>query len=163
MKLAVCPGSFDPIHNGHVEVITRATKIFSQGIVVAVTHNPQKKTLFTLEERLAMVREVFRFFDGVRVEPVGEGLITDFVQRIHASAVIKGLRTPEDFAYEAPMSTMNRHLGGVETVFLSADPRYSHLSSSLIREVSALGGDITDFVPRSVAPLLGERRGARRS
>lgn len=161
MKLAVCPGSFDPLHHGHVEIITRATKIFSDGVIVAVSHNPAKTYRFSLEERLEMVREVFSFLDGVSVEPMGEGLLAEFARERNAHAILKGLRDPKDYLYEAPMATMNRSLTGVETVFLAGDPKYGHLSSSLIKEVASLGGDITDQVPFTVAQHLGQSGAAR--
>ncbi|MFI8596000.1 pantetheine-phosphate adenylyltransferase [Kocuria koreensis] len=154
MSLAVCPGSFDPIHNGHVEIITRATKIFSGGVIVAVSNNPAKKYRFQLEERLEMVTEVFGWLDGVVVQPMSDGLLADFVRSQGATAIIKGLRDSKDFEYEAPMATMNRNISGAETVFLAADPKNGHLSSSLIKEVASFGGDIRGFVPRSVARRL---------
>ena len=154
MSLAVCPGSFDPIHNGHVEIITRATKIFSGGVIVAVSNNPAKKYRFQLEERLEMVTEVFGWLDGVVVQPMSDGLLADFVRSQGATAIIKGLRDSKDFEYEAPMATMNRNISGAETVFLAADPKNGHLSSSLIKDVASFGGDIRGFVPRSVARRL---------
>lgn len=154
MSLAVCPGSFDPIHNGHVEIITRATKIFSGGVIVAVSNNPAKKYRFQLEERLEMVTEVFGWLDGVVVQPMSDGLLADFVRSQGATAIIKGLRDSKDFEYEAPMARMNRNISGAETVFLAADPKNGHLSSSLIKEVDSFGGDIRGFVPRSVARRL---------
>lgn len=156
MTLAVCPGSFDPLHNGHVEVIARATKIFSEGVIVAVVHNPNKAFRLPLQERVEMVREVFSWLDGVTVEPLESGLLAEFARSRGAAAIVKGLREERDYAYEAPMATMNRSLTGVETVFLAGDPKHSHLSSSLIMEVAALGGDVSDHLPRSVHRHLEE-------
>lgn len=155
MSLAVCPGSFDPIHNGHVEVITRATKIFSSGVIVAVSNNPAKKYRFDLSERLEMVTEVFSWLDGVTVEPMADDLLAEYARSRGATAIVKGLRDAKDFVYEAPMATMNRNISGVETVFLAGDPKNGHLSSSLIKEVASFGGDIRSFVPRSVGRRFG--------
>lgn len=161
MTLAVCPGSFDPIHNGHVEIITRATKIFSEGVIVAVAHNPQKKFSIPLQERVELVSEVFSWLDGVTVEPLETGLLAEFARSRGAAAILKGLRDEKDFLYEAPMATMNRNLAGVETVFLAGDPKHGHLSSSLIREVASLGGDVDDYLPRAVQRHLAQHPLAR--
>ncbi|MDQ0709180.1 pantetheine-phosphate adenylyltransferase [Arthrobacter woluwensis] len=154
MRRAVCPGSFDPIHHGHLEVIARAANIFDE-VVVAVSTNPAKKYRFTLEERLDMARETLSYLSGIIVEPMGEGLLAEYCHRRGASAIVKGLRSSSDFDYELPMATMNRQLSGVETVFLAAEGRFTHISSSLIKEVDSLGGDISDFVPRAVLKRLG--------
>ena len=154
MRRAVCPGSFDPIHHGHLEVIARAANIFDE-VVVAVSTNPAKKYRFTLEERLDMARETLGYLSGIIVEPMGEGLLAEYCHRRGASAIVKGLRSSSDFDYELPMTTMNRQLSGVETVFLAAEGRFTHISSSLIKEVDSLGGDISDFVPRAVLKRLG--------
>lgn len=160
MQLAVCPGSFDPLHNGHVEIIARAANLFDE-VVVAVSANMHKTPLFTLEQRMEMARETFSYLRGVSVKPLDTGrLLTDFCKDIGATAVLKGLRGAHDLPYEASMATMNRHLTGVETVFLSADGRYTHLSSTLVKEVHSLGGDVTEFVPRSVHRRLAEDRNA---
>ncbi|NYM08014.1 pantetheine-phosphate adenylyltransferase, partial [Salmonella enterica subsp. enterica serovar Typhimurium] len=119
-----------------------------------VSNNPAKKYRFQLEERLEMVTEVFGWLDGVVVQPMSDGLLADFVRSQGATAIIKGLRDSKDFEYEAPMATMNRNISGAETVFLAADPKNGHLSSSLIKEVASFGGDIRGFVPRSVARRL---------
>lgn len=153
MRRAVCPGSFDPIHNGHLEVIARASGLFDE-VVVAVSTNYAKKYRFTLSERLEMARTAFSALDGIVVKPMGDGLLSDFCHDQGASAIVKGLRSSSDFDYELPMATMNRQLSGVETVFLPGESRYLHLSSTLIKEVAALGGDITEFVPRAVARRL---------
>ena len=153
MRRAVCPGSFDPIHNGHLEVIARAAGLFDE-VIVAVSTNYAKKYRFSLEERIDMARETFASLRGIVVEPVGEGLLAEYCRQRGVSAIVKGLRSSSDFDYELPMATMNRQLTGVETVFLPAEGHYLHLSSTLIKEVFALGGDVSDFVPRSVLKRL---------
>lgn len=149
MRRAVCPGSFDPLHNGHLEIIARACNLFDE-IIVAVSTNPAKSYRFTLEERLQMTRETLSALRGITIEAMGEGLLAEFCRRHGADAIVKGVRTSADFTFEVPMATMNRHLTGVETVFLAADAAYVHLSSTLLKEVASLGGDISGFVPRSV-------------
>ncbi|WP_427018364.1 pantetheine-phosphate adenylyltransferase [Pseudarthrobacter sp. P1] len=153
MRRAVCPGSFDPIHNGHLEVIARASGLFDE-VIVAVSTNYAKKYRFPLEQRLEMARATFSALSGIIVEPMGDGLLSDFCHDKGASAIVKGLRSSSDFDYELPMATMNRQLSGVETVFLPGESRYLHLSSTLIKEVSDLGGDVSDFVPRAVMRKL---------
>jgi pantetheine-phosphate adenylyltransferase len=158
--LAVCPGSFDPVTSGHVDIIRRAEALFDE-VVVAVLGNPAKRGLFPLEERVDLIREVVGRFDGVRVEAVSGGLLVDYCRSVGASAIVKGLRSADDFAYELPMALMNRHLTGVETVFLPGDPRFGHVSSSLVKEVAGHGGDVTGLVPDAVLPrLLVRLRGA---
>lgn len=149
MRRAVCPGSFDPLHHGHVEVIARATSLFDE-VIVAVSTNYTKQPRFEIEERIAMIQETVSSLQGISVVAMGDGLLADFCRRVGANSIVKGLRNSADLNYEMPMATMNRHLTGVETVFLAADGRYSHLSSSLIKEISHLGGDISEFVPRTV-------------
>jgi pantetheine-phosphate adenylyltransferase len=149
MRRAVCPGSYDPIHKGHIEIIARASSLFDE-VVVAVSTNYSKKYRFAEEERLAMVRETVTGLRGISVEPMGAGLLADFCRDMGADAIVKGLRSMTDYQYEVPMAAMNRHLAGVETVFLTADNRYTHLSSSLLKEVQALGGDVDEYLPRAV-------------
>ncbi|MGG5171532.1 pantetheine-phosphate adenylyltransferase [Pseudarthrobacter sp. J1738] len=153
MRRAVCPGSFDPIHNGHLEVIARATSLFDE-VIVAVSTNPAKKYRFDLQDRLDMARETLSALRGVVVEPMGEGLLAEYCRRRGATAIVKGLRSSGDFDYELPMATMNRKLSGVETVFIPAEGHYLHLSSTLIKEVHALGGDVSEFIPRAVLKRL---------
>ena len=155
MRRAVCPGSFDPLHNGHVEVIARASNLFDE-VIVAVSTNYAKSHRFDTETRIEMIRETVSSLQGISVVPMGEGLLAEFCRKAGANAIIKGLRNTTDLNYEMPMAAMNRHLTGVETVFLPSDGRYAHLSSSLIKEVSQLGGDISAFVPRAVMRRLAE-------
>ncbi|CBT75661.1 pantetheine-phosphate adenylyltransferase [Glutamicibacter arilaitensis Re117] len=153
MRRAVCPGSFDPIHNGHVEIIARAASLFDE-VIVAVSTNYSKKYRFSEDERVAMVEETVGGLRGVSAMPMGQGLLAYFCKEQGAEAIVKGLRSTVDYAYEIPMATMNRHLTGVETVFLQADTRFTHLSSSLLKEVQALGGDVDDYFPRAVIKRL---------
>lgn len=155
MRRAVCPGSFDPLHNGHVEVIARASNLFDE-VIVAVSTNYAKNHRFDPETRIEMIRETVSSLQGISVVPMGEGLLAEFCRRAGANAIIKGLRNTTDLNYEMPMAAMNRHLTGVGTVFLPSDGRYAHLSSSLIKEVSQLGGNISEFVPRAVMRRLSE-------
>ncbi|GAA1147727.1 pantetheine-phosphate adenylyltransferase [Nesterenkonia lutea] len=157
MQLAVCPGSFDPLHNGHVEIIARASNLFDE-VIVAVSPNMHKNPMFSVQERMDMARETFSYVRGVTVRPLGSGLLTEFCKEVGANALVKGLRDPKDLAYENPMATMNRHLSGLETVFLAADGRYTHLSSTLVKEIHSLGGDVSEFVPRAVQRRLQDRR-----
>ncbi|GAA3055813.1 MULTISPECIES: pantetheine-phosphate adenylyltransferase [Actinomycetes] len=157
MQSAVCPGSFDPLHNGHVEIIARASNLFDE-VIVAVSPNMHKAPMFSVEERMEMAQETFSYVRGVTVKPLGEGLLTEFCRAHGANAVVKGLRDAKDLAYETPMATMNRHLSGLETVYLPADGRYTHLSSTLIKEVHRLGGDVSEHVPRAVQRRLADRR-----
>ncbi|MGM7669996.1 pantetheine-phosphate adenylyltransferase [Microbacterium sp. A93] len=155
MRRAVCPGSFDPLHNGHVEVIARATNLFDD-VIVAVSTNYAKKYRFDVDTRIEMIRETVSSLQGISVVPMGDGLLAEFCRKAGANAIIKGLRNTADLEYEMPMAAMNRHLTGVETVFLPTDGRYAHLSSTLIKEVGQLGGDISEFVPRAVMRRLHE-------
>jgi pantetheine-phosphate adenylyltransferase len=155
----VCPGSFDPVTNGHLDVVLRASRLFDE-VVVAVVTNPSKAGLFTLEERLEMLDECVGHLAGVRVETVEQGrLLVDYCRDIGAVAVVKGLRSGTDFAYELPMALMNRHLTGLETIFLPGEPRLEHVSSSLVKEVAAHGGDVAGLVPDGVLARLRERLG----
>lgn len=149
---AVCPGSFDPPTNGHVDIIGRAAARFDQ-VVVAVMRNVSKTSLFTLEERTAMLEEVLAPFDNVKVE-VFEGLLVDFCRANDIGLIVKGLRAVSDFEYELQMAQMNAHLAGVETLFITASPEHSFLSSSLVKEVARFGGDVADFVPAPIVERL---------
>jgi pantetheine-phosphate adenylyltransferase len=155
----VCPGSFDPVTNGHVDVIRRAACLFDE-VIVAVLTNPAKSGLFTLDERLEMLDESVGGLTTVRVDTVEPGrLLVDYCREAGAVAVVKGLRSGTDFAYELPMALMNRHLTGLETIFLPGDPQLEHVSSSLVKEVAGHGGDVTGMVPDGVLGRLLERLG----
>jgi pantetheine-phosphate adenylyltransferase len=154
----VCPGSFDPVTSGHVDVVRRATALFDE-VVVAVLTNPAKRGLFTAAERVELFRASVADLPGVRVEAVDGGLLVDYCRRVGAVAVVKGLRSGNDYAYERPMALMNRHLTGLETVFLPGDPSLEHVSSSLVKEVAGHGGDVAGLVPDAVLPVLLERLG----
>lgn len=155
MHRAICPGSFDPIHNGHVEVVARAAVLFDE-VVVAVSTNPHKRYRFDHDRRLALAEESLAGIAGVVVEPMGGGLLAEYAVQRGAVALVKGLRSGEDYAYEVPMATMNRRLTAVETIFLPGDPRFLHLSSTLVKEVQGLGGDVSGCVP---APVLRALQG----
>lgn len=156
MQLVVCPGSFDPIHNGHVEIITRAAKIYGS-VIVAVAHNSKKNYRFSLEERVEMARETFEYLDGVTVEALpSDQLLADYVRSRGSVLMVKGLRNAADYEYEAPMASMNRHISKVETSLLVGDPKWSHLSSTIVKEVAAYSGDVTSFVPRAVQRAFGQ-------
>jgi len=152
--LAVCPGSYDPVTNGHVDIVRRATVLFDE-VVVAVLANPAKRGLFPVEERVDLLETSLEGLDRVRIDAVAAGvLLVDYCRSVGASAVVKGLRSGNDFAYELPMALMNRHLTGLETMFLPGDPTLEHVSSSLVKEVAGHGGDVTGLVPDPVLPRL---------
>jgi len=140
MKLALFPGQFDPITNGHLDVIARGVKLFDE-LVVAVGINPEKREMFTLDERLEMVSELLRDVEGVRVEKYS-GLTVDFARRLGVHAILRGIRDVSDLRYEFQLALANRAVGGVETVFIMTGDQYALTSSSLIRQVVSLGGDI---------------------
>ncbi len=156
-RRCVCPGSFDPVTNGHLDVIARATTLFDE-VVVAVLHNPAKRGTFPVERRLELVTEALpaHVAGRVRVEAFADRLLVDVCRDVGAGAIVKGLRGGTDFAYELPMARMNRHLTGVETVFLPGDPSLEHVSSSLVKEVHRYGGDVTGLVPDGVLEALRE-------
>jgi pantetheine-phosphate adenylyltransferase len=152
---AVCPGSYDPVTNGHIDVITRAATLFDE-VIVAILHNPAKRGTFPVEQREALLRDCIGSFPGVRVALFANTLLVDICSELDATAIVKGLRSGTDFAYELPMALMNRQLTGVETVFLPGDPQFEHVFSSLIKEVHALGGDVSGMVPEVVLAALHE-------
>jgi pantetheine-phosphate adenylyltransferase len=155
MRRAVCPGSFDPPTNGHVDIIGRAASLFDE-IVVAVLVNKSKKSLFTVEERIAMLGEIVTPYPNVKIDSF-HGLLVDYCRDHDVRAIVKGLRAVTDFDYELQMAQMNQRLSGVDTLFLSASPEYSFVSSSLVKEVATYGGDVAHLLPESVHRLLLER------
>jgi pantetheine-phosphate adenylyltransferase len=152
MSGAVCPGSFDPVTLGHVDVFERACAQFDE-VIVAVLINPAKRGMFDLDERIAMIVESTPHLSNLRVES-GQGLVVDFARSRGLTAIIKGLRTGTDFEYELQMAQMNKHVAGVDTFFVATAPRYSFVSSSLAKEVASLGGDVTDLLPEPVNTRL---------
>ena len=155
MRLAACPGSFDPVTNGHLDVIVRTAAIFDE-VIVAVGVNKTKARMFDTDERCEMIAEVTADLPNVRVERF-EGLTTDFCQKFDIGVIVKGLRAVSDFEYELQMAQMNHSLAGVETLFMHSSPQYSFLSSSLVKEVAIWGGDVTHLVPPAVLARLKTR------
>ncbi len=156
MATALCPGSFDPVTLGHIDIIERAARHFDE-VVVAVIRNPQKtQSLFSLEERQQMLKEATAHLANVRIE-FFKGLLVDFAREHGADAIVKGLRAVSDFDYELQMAQMNQQLSGIDTFFLSTSPQYSFLSSSLVREVARFGGDVSSMVPKHVNDRLLEK------
>ncbi len=154
--LAVYPGSFDPLTNGHVDIITRGARLFDR-IVVAIAKNAEKSPLFTMAERMEIVRTVFAHLPSVEVDTF-EGLLVDYAERRHAQAIVRGLRAVSDFEYEFQMALMNRRLNGkIETVFMMPAEQYSYISSRLIKEVFALGGLVHGLVPDMVEERLRQK------
>jgi pantetheine-phosphate adenylyltransferase len=151
----VCPGSFDPVTNGHLDIIGRVARLYDE-VVVAVLINPAKAGLFPVEERMSMLNEVTRHYDNVRVISF-QGLLVDFCKANGIEVVVKGIRAVSDFDYELQMAQMNLGLAGVETLFMATNPLYSFLSSSLIKDVAKWGGDVSQHVPKVVATRLYER------
>lgn len=156
----MCPGSYDPITAGHLDVIERASRLYDD-VVVAVLHNPAKQGTFTPEERVALIAESTAHLPNVRPEAYGARLIVDVCRELDAGVLLKGLRSAVDYDYEHPMAIMNREMTGVETVLLPGDPELGHYSSSLIRTIAAMGGDVTKMVPSPVLEPLLERLGHR--
>lgn len=155
MQRVVCPGSFDPVTNGHLDIIGRAAGLYDE-VFVAVLINITKKTLFTVDERVDMLRVVTKGYGNVRVERF-HGLLVDFCAANGITAVVKGLRAVSDFEYEMQMAQMNYRLAKVETLFMTTNPLYSFLSSSLIKDVARYGGDVSGLVPEPVLGLLRAR------
>ena len=152
----MCPGSYDPVTLGHVDAIRRASTLFDE-VVVAVLHNPAKQGVFTPDERRALIEDALGDLPGVRVQVFGGRLLVDVCREVGADVVVKGLRSGTDFAYELPMALMNRHLTGVETVFLPGEPSLGHVSSSLVKEVARYGGDVSGLVTDRVRDELTAR------
>lgn len=155
-RIAVYPGSFDPVHNGHLDIIERCRPLFDE-VVVAVLHNESKRPLFSVEERMDILRTLIGGYPDCRVESFS-GLLVDFMDKVGGRAVVRGLRAVSDFEYEFQMALMNRRLNArVETVFMMPKEDYSYVSSRLVKEVYALGGDLTGLVPVPVIERLRQR------
>ncbi|WP_226435001.1 pantetheine-phosphate adenylyltransferase [Rhodococcus yananensis] len=152
MSRAVCPGSFDPVTNGHLDVIGRTSLQFDE-LVVTVMINPNKRGMFTVDERLEMLADATAHLGNVRVDS-WQGLLVDYAQANGISAIVKGLRGANDFDYELQMAQMNHKLTGVDTLFVATNPTFSYLSSSLVKEVATYGGDVTDMLPEKVHQRL---------
>ena len=155
MRRAVCPGSFDPVTNGHLDIIGRAAELYDE-VVVAVLVNETKAGLFTIPERMDLLGEVTIEWKNVSIDSFG-GLLVDFCRDRDIPVIVKGLRAVSDFEYELQMAQMNHRLGNVETMFMTTNPLYSFLSSSLVKEVAKYGGDVSELVPDAVARRLAER------
>jgi pantetheine-phosphate adenylyltransferase len=155
-RRAIYPGSFDPVTNGHLDVIERARKLFDE-VIVAVAHNDQKHPLFSLEERIDLLRATVDGAKNVEIAPM-DGLLVNFAMARKATAVIRGLRAISDFEFEFQMALMNRKLeSNVETIFLMPKEEYTYLSSRIVKEIARLGGDVTGFVPTRVARALAQK------
>ena len=155
MRTAVCPGSFDPVTNGHLDVFARASQLADE-VVVAVLINHSKAGLFSIDERMEILREVVAPYPNIRVDSF-HGLLVDYCREHGIRAIVKGLRAVSDFDYELQMAQMNYRLAGVETLFVSTNPLYSFLSSSLVKEVARFGGDVSGLVPEAVLVRLRAR------
>ena len=157
-RRAVCPGSFDPVTNGHLDIIERAAQRFD-ALVVGVLDNPSKQPLFGVEERVSLLKEATQQLPNVEVAAF-TGLLVDYAKARGVDVVVKGLRAVTDFEYEIQMAQMNHALSGVETLFMTTAPQWSFLSSSLVKEVARFGGDVSGLVPPVVAERLREKGGA---
>ena len=154
---ALCPGTFDPVTNGHLDIIERSSRHFGR-LVAAVLQNPAKEPLFSLDERVAILKEAVADFPNVEVDSFS-GLLVDFAKTRGAAVIVKGLRAVTDFEYELQMAHMNRHLTDVETFFMMADPQWSYVSSSLIKEVARHGADVSGLLPEVARERLLEKLG----
>ena len=160
-RIAVFPGSFDPPTLGHVDVVSRAAKLFDK-VIVALLKNSSKSAFFTMDERAGMLRDAFSAVAGVEVE-VFQGLLTEFAARRHATVIVRGIRHSTDFDYEVQMAGMNRHLAPeIDTVFVAPAAQYAHISSTLVREIATLGGSLRGLVPPAVETALAARRDAQK-
>ena len=156
-RVAVYPGSFDPLTNGHVDIIERGARLFDR-IIVAILRNAQKQPLFSVEERIGLLRDAFKDEPKVEIDTF-EGLLVDYAARRDVNVIVRGLRAVADFDYELQMALMNRHLNpGVETVFMMPAEQYAYVSSRLVKEVAALGGSVSGLVPVNVASRLNIKR-----
>lgn len=156
MRIAVCPGSFDPITKGHIDIITRASKLFDK-VIVAVSVNADKKASFSLEERLEFIKKCTGDIENVSVDIVTE-LLAEYTKKVNACAIVKGLRAVSDFEYEFQMALINKKLNPeAETVFLTTALDNMYLSSSIVKQIAGFGGDISDFVPPQIADVVSKR------
>jgi pantetheine-phosphate adenylyltransferase len=156
MRRVIYPGTFDPITNGHLDIIERATALFDL-VTIGVTTNPTKNPLFTVEERVAMIRQVTQDFKNVQVDSFG-GLLVDYANRLGACAIIRGLRAISDFEYEFQMALVNRKISdGIVTVFLMPNEKYTYLNSTIVKELATFGGDISRFVPPLVEAQVKQK------
>jgi pantetheine-phosphate adenylyltransferase len=159
VRTACCPGTYDPVTNGHLDIVARAATVFDR-VVVAVLINPAKQPLFSLEERVAMLKEATVTMPAVEIDAF-TGLLVDYARARDVTAIVKGLRAVSDFDYELQMAQMNYRLAGVETMFMTTNPTWSYLSSSLVKDVARNGGDTSGLVPDFVAARLRERTQGR--
>jgi pantetheine-phosphate adenylyltransferase len=157
VRRAVCPGSFDPVTNGHLDIIGRAAGLYDE-VVVAVLINKSKSSLFTVEERIDMLGEVLGAYPNVRIDSF-YGLLVDYCRDNEIPVIVKGLRAISDFEYELQMAQMNRGLAGVDTLFMPTNPEYSFLASSLVKEIATYGGDVSTLIPPLILERLHERLG----
>ena len=156
MKTIVYPGTFDPITNGHIDLVERASKLFGK-VVIGIASNRQKSPLFTIEERIQLAKECLMHIPNVEIYGFNS-LLVDFVEQCNADAIMRGLRAVSDFEYEFQMANMNRALSPeIESIFLTPSEKFSYISSSLVREISSLKGDVSQFVPANVAEALADR------
>lgn len=161
MKTAVCPGSFDPITKGHMDIILRASSLFDK-VIVAVMDNPQKQCLFSVCERKNMLLQCFEKYPNIEIEAF-DGLLADFVKQKNAAAIVKGLRALSDFEYEFQMALINRNLfSGAETLFLPASAEYMYFSSSMVKNIAFSGGDVTEYVPEGISDLIKRKTQEKR-
>ena len=160
-RIAVVPGSFDPVTLGHLDVIGRAAHIFDE-LHVLVVHNPGKTALLPIAQRVSLIQDAVadaKLGDNILVTSWSVGLLVDYCTDVGASVLVKGIRSQVDVAYETPMAIVNRNLAGVETIFMLPEPAHAHVSSSLVRQVASLGGDVAPYVPAAVAKFLNKDRG----
>jgi len=160
LKVAVYPGSFDPVTNGHIDILERSSRIFDK-IIIAVVHNVSKKSLFTLEERVQLIKASTEHLNNIEVDCFS-GLLVDYLEKKQVKTIIRGLRSITDFEYEIHMSMMNKKLNSeAETIFVMSDTRYIYVSSSMVKEAAMLGGDVTGLVPKVVNTGLKNKLASR--